>query len=117
MATAAHVSVSNSHGRHSRCITSFMNCRLSAVALLAVTGLVPGNQAANAGTPTHRQATATATILNITSVKADDAADDQVRIRTGQPERNLTVKHIGLDGHVVAAQTVGARVLIILDLP
>jgi hypothetical protein len=94
-----------------------MNCRPSAVALFAVAGLVPGTQAAIAGTPTHRQATATATILNITSVQAEDAANGQVRIRTGQPERNMTVKHIGPDGHVVTAKTVGARVLIILDLP
>jgi hypothetical protein len=94
-----------------------MNCRPSAVALFAVAGLVPGTQAAIAGTPTHRQATATATILNIASVKADEVVSGQARLRNGQAGRNLTVKHIGVDGHIAAAETAGAQVLIILDLP
>jgi hypothetical protein len=94
-----------------------MNCRLSAVALLAVAGLVPAAQAANANTPTPRQATVTATILTIASTKADGVANGQAGLRNVLPGHNLTGKHIGLDGHIVAADHADARVLIILDLP
>lgn len=94
-----------------------MNCRLSAVALLAVTGLVPGNQAANAGTPTHRQATATATILPMASIKSGQATNTDAGKRDWQLWRNRTVKYIDADGHLVAVDDRNAHLIIILDLP
>ena len=83
-----------------------MNCRPSAILLFAFVGLVPMTQAAIAGKPTSRQATATATILPAVT---NDLSKHQARKIIG--------KYIGIDGHVTTIQNLQSRPIIIIDLP
>ena len=83
-----------------------MNCRPSAVTLFALLGLVPTAQAAIAGTPTSRQATATATIL--TAVTND---------RAKYQASKIVEKYIGIDGRVTVVRKLQSRPIIIIDLP
>ncbi len=83
-----------------------MNCRSFAVALFVSVGLVPTAQPANAGTPTLRQATATATILPIATNN------------TPTDKKSATVKKfIGADGHLTTVKGTQSRPIIIIDLP
>lgn len=94
-----------------------MNCRSSATALLVFVGLVPTMQTAMAGTPTHQSGTATATILTIASNRAAHGMTGEIGLRERQSARTQTIKHLGPDGHLIAAGNRDARVIIILDLP
>lgn len=94
-----------------------MNCRSFVAVLFVIAGLVPGAQKANAGTPTHRQATATATILPMASIKSGQVTNTDAGKCDWQLWRNRTVKYIDADGHLVAVDDRNAHLIIILDLP
>lgn len=84
-----------------------MNCRLFAVALIAVVGLVPALQSEKANASTQRPATATATILTIAVNRDEPPSSRQARV----------TKYIGPDGHVTRPDDPQARKIIIVDLP
>ena len=83
-----------------------MNCRPSALTLFALVGLVPMAQSAIAGTPTTRQATATATILPAIT---NDRAQYQ--------NAKFVGKYITVDGRVETVQNPHSRPIKIIDLP
>lgn len=89
-----------------------MNCRSFAVALFLSVGLVPTTQTANAGTPTPRQATATATIL---PTATNEIIPDAKHI--AMSSQRPTLKYIAMDGHVTNTQSPSVRKIIITDLP
>ena len=84
-----------------------MNCRLFAIALIAVVGLVPALQSEKANASTQRSATATATILTIAVNRDEPPSSRQARV----------TKYIGPDGHVTRPDDPQARKIIIVDLP
>ena len=88
-----------------------MNCRSFAVALFVSAGLVPMAQTANAGTPTLRNATATATILPVATNDIPDAKN------IAMPLQRPTLKYIGADGHVTNIKNPLVRKIVITDLP
>jgi hypothetical protein len=74
-------------------------------------------QTAQAGTPTHQSATATATILTIASNRAAHGTAGEIGLRDRQSSRTQMIKHLGPDGHLIAADHRDARVIVIFDLP
>jgi hypothetical protein len=91
-----------------------MNCRPSAAALIVLLGLVPTVQKAIAGTPTYRQATATATILSAGTNDASGAPRPNVGL---QHVHTPTLRFMAPDGSLVRVKIPSARRLIIIDLP
>lgn len=93
-----------------------MNCRPFAAAALVLAGLVPIAQAANAETPTTRLATATATILQVTTNDPYARTNFVGNRRNSGPDQ-LKTRFIRPDGTVTNSATNGSRRLIIVDLP
>ena len=94
-----------------------MNCRPFAVIAVVVGGLVPAAQHASAEPPTHRIATATATILSPASTQDIGRQAGLAKSRDGYSGRNITIKFIDNNGFVAASETPQHRKIIIINLP
>lgn len=94
-----------------------MNCRPFAVALSAFAGLVPTMQNANAGVPTHRQATATATILQQVTNDPEVYARHDARRSGNEPRVPPVVRFLDRDGVVLKSAGPGVTRIFIIDLP
>jgi hypothetical protein len=94
-----------------------MNCRPFAVVAVVLSGLVPAFQPATAGHPTHRRATATATILS--PVAINDVSRGKVgegRGSSGEPQ-SVKVRFVDENGFVTAVGNPRRHVIHIIDLP
>jgi hypothetical protein len=95
-----------------------MNCRPLAVFVIALSGLVPAMQSANAGSPTYRHGTATATILVPVTIRQFSGGLAEVHgDRRVLRRQNTIIKYIDGDGMVTNANESRSRQIIIFDLP